>query len=187
MKRKSDINDLRWVRLFTSSHIPVYLVDQIKNRDYISKNLFRHLESQILKYSQEGPTLNPLFHLWALVDTANLVKGFLWFTVDPLTQDMVIQIYSVDCNYWGKGAVKKLADHMKILRKKADLKKIYWITECPKHSEKYGFKASKNILMEYNIDYMEEEEKKDGKDNHGKPRDAKSSEAGAVKLPPECS
>lgn len=167
MKRKGKIEDLRWVRLFTSSHIPKYLVEQIAKRDYTVDNFFKHLESEILQPSQNGPVLNPCFHVWALVDPSNLVKGFVWFTIDTLSQDIVIQVFSMDSNYWGKGAVEKLAEHVKMIRKKADLNKIYWITHFPKHSAKYDFKASKNVLMEYNEEEIKEEKKENGKDSHG--------------------
>ena len=181
MKRKSNLDDLRWVRLFTGSHIPRYLVEQISKRDYEIDDLYKFLESNVLKASQEGPTLNPLFHLWALVNPENLVRGFLWFTIDCLSKDMVIQVYSVDSNYWGcKGAILKLADHMKTLRKKGDLNKIYWITKFPKHSIKYGFKPSESVLMEY------KEEEEDGKDNDGAVRPSESPDAAATAVLQQC-
>lgn len=159
MKDKGNIDDLRWVRLFTPTHIPKYLVEQIAKRDYEVDDFFKYLEINCLRTVKEGPTLNPFFHLWALVDPENLVKGFLWFTIEPLTKDIMIQTYSVDKHYWGsKEAVLKLADHVKEIRKKGSLNKIYWITQFPKHSEKFNFKKSKNVLMEYN-----EEQETDGK------------------------
>ena len=101
--------------------------------------------------SPNGPTLSATFHLWALVDPENLVKGFLWFTIDSLSKNMVIQIYSVDSHYWGsKSAVLKLVEHMREMRTKGKMKKVYWITHFPKHSQKHGFVPSKAILMEYN-------------------------------------
>lgn len=171
MKHKADINELRWVRLFTPIHIPKYLIEQISKRDYEIEDLYHYMEINCLRPTKDGPTLNPLFHLWALVHPDNIVKGFLWFIIDALTKDIVIQIYSVDSNYWGcKGAVMKLADHLKEIRKKAQLNKIYWITKFPKHSNKYGFKPSKSILMEYN------EEEENGTDDEGRP--GSSSEPG---------
>lgn len=162
MKRKGDINELKWVRLFSTMPVPRYLIEQISKREYGVDDLFNFLEINCLRQTKEGPTLNPLFHLWALVNPEKQVKGFLWFTIDALTKDIVIQVYSVDSNYWGcKGAVLKLADHLKDIRKKANLNKIYWITKFPKHSYKYGFKQSKSVLMEYT------EEEEDGQDIDG--------------------
>ena len=162
MKGKGNIDELRWVRLFTSDHIPRYLVEQIAKREYSVEDLYTYLEGNLLRMTKDGPTLNPLFHVWALVNPENLVKGFLWFTIDPLSKDMLIQVYSVDSHYWGsKQAVNKLADHMKSLRKGGGMKKIYWITRFPRHSKKYNLKPSDAILMVYN------EEEKDGPNNAG--------------------
>ncbi len=177
MKRKSNLDELRWVRLFTGSHIPRYLVEQIAKRDYEVDDLYTYIEANVLRPTELGPTLNPLFHVWALVNPENLVRGFLWFTIDPLTKDILIQVYSVDSNYWGcKDAVYKLVTHVKDLRKRGGLKKVYWMTKFPKHSLKYGFKPSKCVLMEYN------EEEEDGTDNVRKSGDDKSSDTGATTI-----
>lgn len=161
MSDEKDIKDLRWVRVFTPIHIPKYLIEQIKHRDWKVEDYVKYHEINCLNEGETGPTLNPFSHLYVLVNAENITKGFLWFTVEPLSKDIVIQNYSIDKEYWGKGkAVEKLADHIKFIKKKANLNKVYWITNYPKHSEKYGFKQSKSILMEYS-------EENDGKDIHG--------------------
>lgn len=154
-----DFGKLRWIRVFTPLHIPKYLVEQVRDRDFSVQEFFDYQEINCITETSEGPTLNPFSHLYVLADTENLIKGFLWFTIDPLSKDIVIQTYSVDKQYWGKGkAVEKLATLIKEVRHKAKLKKIYWITNYPKHSERYGFKRSRSILMEHS-----EEGEKDGK------------------------
>lgn len=153
MKPKKDIEKLRWIRVFTPDHIPVHLVEQVGARDYSVEDFYAYHQGSCLVQTQDGVKLNPLSHLYVLADEGNLIQGFLWFTVDPLTKDLVIQTYSVDKDYWGAGAaVNKLAEHIKDIRRKAQLKKIYWVTNWPKHSEKYGFKKSKAVLMEYTED-----------------------------------
>lgn len=144
----SNIEDLRWMRIFTPDHIPKYLIEQVRDRDYSVEDFYDYHRFNCLT---EEEKLNPFSHLYVLADKTNQVKGMLWFDVDPLTKDILIQTYSVDKEYWNKGvAVKKLAEHVKDIRKKGNLKKIFWVTNYPKHSEKNGFKRSKNILMEYN-------------------------------------
>lgn len=59
-------------------------------------------------------------------------------------------------------AVKKLSEFIKEIRRKGKLNKIFWITNYPRHSERNGFKRSKNVLMEYN---EEKEENKNGKNS----------------------
>ena len=144
------IEELRWVRVFTPDHVPHYLVEQIRDRDYSVEEFFKYHQINCMIQSENGIKLNPFHHLYVLADKENQVKGMLWFNVDPLSKDMIIQTFSMDKEYWGKGqAVKKLSEHIKQIRVKANLNKIYWITNYPKHSMRYGFKQSKSVLMEY--------------------------------------
>ena len=154
------IEDLRWARVFTPIHIPKYLVEQIRDKEFSIDDFYKYHELNCTRNDEDGPKLNPFSHLYVLIDQENLVKGFLWFVVDPLSKDLVIQNFSVDKEYWFKGkCVSKLAKHIKDIRKKGSLNKIYWITNYPKHSERYGFKRSKGVLMEYT------EEKENGADS----------------------
>lgn len=152
------MKDLRWIRVFTPSHIPTYLVEQVKHRDYSVEDFYKYHESLCLWKTEDGPTLNPFSHLYVMGNKENLTKGFLWFSIDPLTRDLIIQTYSVDKEYWKEGgAVEKLCEFIKEIHRKGDLNKIYWITTYPKHSMRHGFKPSKAVLMEYS------EEKEDSK------------------------
>lgn len=149
------MEDLRWIRIFTPYHIPKYLVEQVRDRDFTVDEFYKYQEINCLINKGDDRTLNPFSHLYVLVNSDNIPKGFLWFCIDPLTKDIIIQTYSVDKDYWNGHAVEKLATHMKEIRKKGNLNKIYWITRYPKHSMRHGFKRSENILMEY--DYKDEE------------------------------
>lgn len=150
------MDELRWVRVFTPLHIPKDLVEQVRDRDFTVDDFYRYQEINCLRDTDEGPTLNPLNHLYVLANADNITKGFLWFTIDALSKDLVIQTYSVDRDYWRSGgAMQKVAEHVKEIRKKAKLKKIYWITNYEKHSQRHGFKRSKSVLMEYSEDEPE--------------------------------
>jgi N-acetylglutamate synthase-like GNAT family acetyltransferase len=145
------MDSLRWIRIFSIEYLPRYLVEQIRDRSY---NVDQFLEFQkinlVVKENGELQ-LNPFNHLHVLVDKENVIKGFVWFTIEPLTKDIFIQNYSVDKEYWNKGtAVNKLTEKILEIHEKAGLNKIFWATKYPKHSMRYGFKRSKNILMEYN-------------------------------------
>ena len=59
MKRKSNLDELRWVRLFASSHIPRYLVEQIAKRDYEIDDLYTYLEANLLVIEVEGTDYTP--------------------------------------------------------------------------------------------------------------------------------
>lgn len=146
----SNIDDLKWVRIFEPNHIPRYLVDQIKNKDFTTDDFYRYQKEVNLVKNNELVTFNPLNHLYILIDNENKVKGFVWLWIDELSKDLFLNTYSIDKEYWFNGkAVKKVANFIKDLKNKADLNKVFWITNYPKHSERYGFKRSKNILMEY--------------------------------------
>lgn len=158
-EKKEHIDELRWVRVFTPIHIPKVLVEQVRDKDFTVEDFYKYQEMVCLQNGNEGPVLNPLNHLYVLVNDENLTKGFVWFIVDPLTKDLVINTVSVDKEYWNNGkAIKKGLEFIKGIRDKAKLNKIYWITNHPKHAERYGCVKSKSILMEY-------KEEKNGKNN----------------------
>ena len=160
MSEHKEFDSLRWVRVFTPVHIPKYLVEQVRNRDYNVEDFYTFQEKNCIRNTKEGPTLNPLNHLYVLANDENITKGFLWFVVDPLTKDICVNTYSIDKDYWGKGkAVGKVADFIKDIRKKGSLNKVYWITNYPKHSQRYGFRQSKSVLMEYDHSNEEKEKK----------------------------
>lgn len=150
MKEHNKIEDLRWVRVFTPVHIPTYLVDQVRDRDFTVDEFYQYQEQSCIRMTKEGPSLNPLNHLYVLANKENVTKGFVWFTIDALSKDICIHTFSMDKEYWLKGkAVEKLSNFIKEIRRKASLNKVYWVTNYPKHSERHGFKRSKSVLMEY--------------------------------------
>lgn len=154
MTDKTDkIDELRWVRLFSPVGVPRELIDQIKDKEFTTDDFFKFQNLNCLISGKDGPTLNPFNHLYALVDPDNKVQGVLWFVIDALSKDMIINTYSVHNSYWGRGrAVKRLSSHVKEIMKKLKIDKAYWMTRYPKHSERHGFKRSRNVLMEYSAE-----------------------------------
>jgi len=148
MTEKS-IEDLKWVRAFSSDIVPKFLIEQIKNKDFTVEDFYKYQNINCLIPGKNGPTLNPLNHLYVLADSENIVKGVLWFVVDPLSKCLVVNSYSVDKEYWGKGAIQKAATMLKEIKSKANIAKVYWVTNYPKAFEKQGFKRSKNTIMEF--------------------------------------
>lgn len=146
----NNLDELRWVRAFSPDLIPKYLVEQIKSREYSVDNFYKYHELNCLLSGKDGLQLNPYNYLYVLADKNNFTKGFLWLVVDPLNNDLVVNTFSVDKEYWGNGkAMKKASSHIKEIMKKIKSNKVYWITNYPKHSERNGFKRSKGVLMEY--------------------------------------
>lgn len=142
--------NLKWIRIFDPIHIPREYVEQIKDRVF-EVDKFYDFQKMICKRFENGVMhVNEYNLLFVLVDESNLVKGFCWMVVDPLANALVINNFSMDKEFWGKGrCIRLLEQKAKEIQEGAQLDRVYWITRCPKHSEKYGFKKSKHVLMEY--------------------------------------
>jgi hypothetical protein len=140
------------------------LIEQVKHRDYSVEDFLKYQSNICFISNSEGQMLNPFSHLYYLANPENLIKGVLWFCIDPLTKDLIIQTYSVDKEYSKEGgAVDKLISLIKDIVYKAKLKKTYWITNHPRHSQRHGFKKSKSVLMEFCEKEREEDEKEKDK------------------------
>lgn len=150
MKTNKSIEDLKWVRIFDPIHIPKEYIDQIKHKEFTTEKFYKFISSICLVSKENGVVLNPLNLLFVLVDDNNRTKGVLWMVIDDLANALVINTFSVDKEYWGNGAAVNFLKEKAIeIKEKENLDKIYWITRSPKHSEKFGFKRSKQTLMEY--------------------------------------
>lgn len=155
-KQEVDFDKLRFIRIFTPVHIPKYLIEQVRDRDYDVDAWFKYQESICVNVSPEGTRLNPLSMLYVIADEDNKVVGMLWCEVEVLESKLIVQTFSMDKSYWLKGrAVEIVSKKIKEIIKEFNLKKIIWCTNYPKHSERYGFKRSKSVLMEYVEDEKE--------------------------------
>tara|TARA_R110000868_G_scaffold300583_2_gene561000 strand:- start:528 stop:1148 length:621 start_codon:yes stop_codon:yes gene_type:complete len=153
--KEIDFDSLRFIRIFTPMHIPKELIEQVRDREYSVEDWYKYQEVICLRQTDAGPQLNPLSLLYVIADDMNRVVGMLWCEIDALSKALIIQIFSMDKSYWSRGkAVSLVASKAKEVAKECDLKRIVWQTNYPKHSERYGFKRSKTIQMEY---HQEEE------------------------------
>jgi hypothetical protein len=147
------LEELRWIRVMTPHLIPKYLVEQVKDREYSVEDFYKFQDMNTIIPQNGKPELNPFNHLYVLANSDNVVKGYLWFIIDPLTKDVILNTFSIDKELWFLGqAVKKLVEFMKDFMVKSSLKRCYWLNKYPKHSEKYGFKRSKYTVMQYEVD-----------------------------------
>lgn len=143
--------ELKWIRIFTPVHIPKYLVEQVKSREFSIDNFYRHQEAACTYVDNTGNrAVSPLNHLYVLSDENYKVVGFLWFVIDDLCQTLIVQNFSIDRRFWGKGKAIELASkHIKEIVKNAKLKKVYWVTNRPRVFEKAGFTRAKDTIMEW--------------------------------------
>ena len=151
---------LKFIRVFTPMHIPKPLIEQVRDREYSVEDWYSYLEIICMRQTDAGPQLNPLCLLYVVADQANSVVGMLWCGIDTLSKTLIVQILSMDKEYWGRGKVVSLVTNKaKEIAKECKLKRIVWQTNYPKHSERYGFKRSKTVQMEF---YQTEEGESDG-------------------------
>ena len=68
----SKMEELRWVRIFTPLHIPTYLVEQIKKRDYTVEDFYKYHGSTCVVKQDGKDCLNPFSHLYVLVNPDHL-------------------------------------------------------------------------------------------------------------------
>jgi len=149
------MEELEFVRITDPNvfrFIPHYLFEQIKNREYDIE--------QIYKY---GPIFvcSRLNCFYAIVDDKNIFKGILWLTVDPVVEQIAVNVLSVDRQYQFNGILRKAKDFIKKLPendnifaqmlKELDIKlkdKIMWPTKRPRAFERIGAKQSERVIME---------------------------------------
>lgn len=156
-----DFEKLRFIRVFTPDHIPRSLVDQVRGKSYSTDRFFQYQSNVCVESTEQGTRLNPLNLLYVIANSDNKVVGYLWCEVSALENALVVQTFSMEKEYWCQGKAMELAaGKVKEILRESKLDKAYWITNYPKHSERYGFRRSKGILMEY-------EETDDGKSTNG--------------------
>lgn len=148
-----DFTHLKFVRIFDPVHIPNELVEQIRDRKFSVQKFYDYQSMVCVSQSPDGVILNPLNLLFVIINEVKKVVGFFWAVVSPLSEDLVINTFSMSKEYWCKGeAVKLVEEKAKEILKESGLNRVYWVTNYPKHSERYGFRRSKGVLMEYNLE-----------------------------------
>lgn len=150
MTETADVDSLRFIRIIDPSHIPRHLVEQVRDRDFSVEKFYDYQRLVCVEQVNGAWNANPLNLLFVIVDPDNKVQGFMWAVVDPLYNALCINTFSMEPKYWHGGrAAKLLARKGHEIMEGAKLSKCYLITNFPKHSERYGFKRSKSVLMEY--------------------------------------
>ena len=134
--------DLEFVRLKIPKLIPLPLIEAVKGRTFTPE--------QFLKY-QEDQVSNPNNYLYALIDEAKKIQGYLWAELNVLDGTLFVNTFSISTEFWGKGdGIKKAVSFLEKLKEKTKAPRVFWVTTNEKFFAKHGFKRSKNCLMEYN-------------------------------------
>lgn len=140
---KMKFSDLQFVRLdkpVLFGIIPPYLFDQIKNKDFETKNIFAW--GAVMAAS-------PLSYIYALKEPeTNHIKGVLWFDINPIEERFYVQLLSVDKEYQNDKALEESLEFIKSIPEYKKLKpEINMSTRHPKAFEKAGWKRAKKVRM----------------------------------------
>ena len=136
------IDELMFVKLKIPKLIPRDLIESVKGRTFTPEQFYDYQSKQVD---------NPYNHLFALVDSAKKIHGYLWAEVNVLDDSLFINTFSISKEFWGKGeAISKVTEFLDELRKKIKSSRVFWVTTNERFFLKHGFKRSKNCLMEYN-------------------------------------
>lgn len=150
-EEKYTVEDLSFKRLFFPRNIPKHLVEQVKDRTFTVEQFYKEME-EINEYEYQAGILHdqPSNYLISINDPENNIVGYIWAFKNTLDNSLFVNTLSVDKRYWGKGEIiPKAIEVMGWLVKKYNLKKTFWMTSNPKYYEKFGFKRSRNVTMEY--------------------------------------
>ena len=152
------IDDLKFVRFTTDgindsdrtlaaylfSRIPAYLFEQVKDTDFKVERIY-----------QFGPMLlaSPLTFLYVLTDKeTSLIKGVLWTEFSPLSEQLVVHIFSIDKEYQNDGAMEMSKKKLLEIKEQNKISgSITTVTTRPKAVEKAGWKRSDKIVMEIRL------------------------------------
>lgn len=151
-----DINDLKFVRVINPlvfGRIPPELFEQIPKRNWEVQKLYAY-----------GPIFiqNPFNAIWVMQDLANVIKGVLWITVDPIVEVIAVNILSVDREYQKLNGslrktpseiIKKTVEHLHKFQDEVKQKKgmqlkreILWSTTRPRACERSGAKRHRVVM-----------------------------------------
>lgn len=141
---KNKIEELEFVKLKIPKVIPRELIESVKGRTFTPEQFYDYQAAQID---------NPYNYLYALVDKDYKIHGYLWAETNLLDGSLFVNTFSITKEYWGKGeAIPKVIEFLVELKKKVKAPRVFWITTNEKFFLKHGFKRSKNVLMEYNLE-----------------------------------
>lgn len=136
------LDHLTFTRLKIPTLIKRELLEAVKGVDFTPEQFYDYQEKNIN---------NPRNHLYAMIDTASKIHGFLWAEQNGLNNSLFINTFSVDKEYWHKGKfMLQIAPFILELKDKVKATSISLATTNKKFFKKYGFKESKIAIMTYN-------------------------------------
>ena len=142
-----EFKDLTFVRLLAPSLIPRNLLGKVPCARWDVEDFIRYADDMARAWTTR---------FYAMMSPNNEIKGFIWFTYNPLTQEIMVDTYAVDDEYTKPpgAATEGTLEFLRgwISRKKeagvAIKDKILWATTKPEGFEALGAERTGHVVME---------------------------------------
>lgn len=138
-KKRPGGTGLRFTRIRDFGLIPRRLVEQVEPRECDPDALCAW-----------GPSIcaDPRTLLGVFADAKDLVRGFLWATVNPLDRRIHVQMLSVDEEFRGRGIVREAKGILDRVKSETGAVGLVFRTTRPELFTGLGFIPSETLIME---------------------------------------
>ena len=134
---------LRYVALNDFALVPRYLIEQIKPTVPDIDRLYN-----VLKAASGSESFWSINFIGVFADHDHMIKGFMWFTLNPITRVLHCHMLSVDKEYQRKGILTEAKNIGKKLMREVGAAKLTLSTRSPKAFERVGLTRSGMTVME---------------------------------------
>jgi hypothetical protein len=140
-KKKAKGTQLKWVEITPEyiTYVPRYLLEQLPDNDWDLNRVYELIPRLVN---------NPFNRMGLFLEKDSTVKGFMWATINPLSERLHVHILTVDEKYHGKGVIGEATGILNKIKKQTHMKKIVFQTSVPEKFERWGFEKSNQVLME---------------------------------------
>jgi len=137
---------LRWIPQTSFALIPRYLIEQVEPIGGVKPEKLYEFGPAICK--SPFNTLGVFVPMDERSSDFGQAKGFLWATVNPLTEKIDVHMLSIDKEYRGRGIIKEAKNIIEKIISKSALRGVAFRTVIPEAFKKAGFVESEIKIME---------------------------------------
>ena len=137
---------LRWIPQTSFALIPRYLIEQVEPIGGVKPEKLYEFGPAICK--SPFNILGVFVPMDEKAEDFGQAKGFLWATVNPLTEKIDVHMLSIDKEYRGRGIIKEAKNIIEKIKAQNNLTGIVFKTTRPEGFEKVGFTKSDQVVME---------------------------------------
>lgn len=140
-KKKAKGTQLKWVEITPAyfNYVPRYLLEQLPDNNWDLDRMY------VVIPKLANSTFN---RMGLFMEKDNTVKGFMWVTVNPLSEKLHVHVLVIDEAYRGRGVIGEAKGILNKMKKQTQMKQIVFQTSDPEKFERWGFVKSDQVLME---------------------------------------